>query len=83
MFRQTCLHPERKDLFGIATWRATLKVAQSGTVALGGDLSLQDSAVLGFNYTGRSEPVLALEGKTVTFAEGATTNVTESIDMIR
>lgn len=58
---------------------ATLKVAQSGTVALGGNLSLQDGAVLGFNYTTKKEPVLALEGKTVTFAEGAATNVTVRI----
>ena len=58
---------------------ATLKVAQSGTVALGGNLSLGDGAVLGFNYTNMGNPVLALEGKTVTFAEGATTNVTVRI----
>ena len=58
---------------------AALKVAQSGTVALGGNLSLGDGAVLGFNYTNMGNPVLALEGKTVTFAEGATTNVTVRI----
>jgi hypothetical protein len=58
---------------------ATLKVAQSGTVALGGNLSLGDGAVLGFNYTNMGNPVLALEGKTVTFAEGPTTNVTVRI----
>ena len=58
---------------------AALKVAQSGTVALGGNLSLKDGAVLGFNYTNMGNPVLALEGKTVTFAEGPTTNVTVRI----
>ena len=58
---------------------AALKVAQSGTVALGGNLSLGDGAVLGFNYTNMGNPVLALEGKTVTFAEGPTTNVTVRI----
>ena len=58
---------------------ASLKVAQSGTVALGGNLSLGDGAVLGFNYTNMGNPVLALEGKTVTFAEGPTTNVTVRI----
>ncbi len=58
---------------------ASLKVAQSGTVALGGNLSLGDGAVLGFNYTNMGNPVLALKGKTVTFAEGLTTNVTVRI----
>ena len=58
---------------------AALKVAKSGTVALGGNLSLKDGAVLGFNYTNMGNPVLALKGKTVTFAEGPTTNVTVRI----
>lgn len=58
---------------------AALQVAQSGTVALGGGLTLDNGAVLAFNYTGRAEPVLALEGKTVTFEEGETTNVTVRI----
>lgn len=54
---------------------ATLQVAESGTVTLGGGLALANDAVLGFNYTARSEPVLNLTGKTVTFDEGETTNV--------
>ena len=58
---------------------ATLEVAQSGTVTLGGDLTLKEGAKLGFNYTTRDEPVLDLTGKTVTFDEGETTNVTVKI----
>ena len=54
---------------------ATLQVAQSGTVALGGGLTLRDGAALGFNYTTRNAPMLNLTDKTVTFDEGATTNV--------
>ena len=54
---------------------ATLEVAESGTVALGGNLTLKAGAKLGFNYTNRDEPVLNLTGKTVTFTTGATTNV--------
>ncbi len=55
---------------------STLQVAESGTVTLGGDLTLKDGAALGFNYTTRDEPVLNLEGKTVTFE---TTNVVVKI----
>ncbi len=58
---------------------ATLQVAQSGTVSLGSNLTLADGACLGFNYTSKDEPVLDLSGKTVTFAGGATTNVTVRI----
>ena len=54
---------------------ATLAVAQSGTVALGGGLALADKACLEFHYTDKAQPVLALADKTVTFAEGETTNV--------
>jgi len=54
---------------------ATLEVAESGTVALGGDLTLKAGAQLGFNYTTLNKPVLDLTGKTVTFDEGSTTNV--------
>ena len=49
---------------------ATLQVAQSGTVKLGGDLTLKNGACLGFNYTTRNAPKLDLSGKTVTFEEG-------------
>lgn len=58
---------------------ATLEVAESGTVALGGDLVLKAGAMLGFNYTTRDVPVLNLTDKTVTFEEGETTNVTVRI----
>ena len=58
---------------------ATLEVAESGTVALGGDLTLKAGAALGFNYTTRNAPVLDLTGKTVTFEEGETTNVVVKI----
>ena len=58
---------------------ATLQVGQSGTVSLGSNLTLADRACLGFNYTSKDEPVLDLSGKTVTFAGGATPNVTVRI----
>lgn len=46
---------------------ATLQVAQSGTVALAGGLTLADGAVLGFNFTAeQTAPVLNVTGKTVT-----------------
>ena len=46
---------------------ATLKVAQSGTVALNGGLTLDDGAALGFNFTEkRTTPVLDVTDKTVT-----------------
>ena len=57
----------------------TLEVAESGKVTLGGDLTLAAGAMLGFNYTGKNEPVLDVTGKTVTFEEGATTNITVKI----
>ena len=47
----------------------TLEVAQSGTVALGGALTIKSGAALAFNYTNRGNPVLNLDGKTVTFEE--------------
>ena len=58
---------------------ATLEVAESGTVAIDCKLSLKDSAVLGFNFTTRDEPVLDLTGKTVSFDEGKTTNIVVKI----
>ena len=61
---------------------ATLQVAQSGKVTLGGDLTLKNGACLGFNFTGRNaEPQLALDsGKTLSFSsEGATTNITVKV----
>ena len=47
---------------------ATLKVAESGTVALGGNLTLNGNAKLAFNFTRKDmDPVLAIpEGNTVT-----------------
>ena len=56
---------------------ATLDVAQSGTVALGGDLVLNDGAILGFNFTDKTEPQLDLAGKTITF--GSQSNVVVKI----
>ena len=58
---------------------ATLEVAESGTVAFGGALTLKAGAALGFNYTNRNEPVLDLTDKAVTFDEGAATNVVVKI----
>ena len=60
---------------------ATLQVAQSGTVTLGGGLTLKNHACLGFNYTDRNEPVLNLDGKTVTFDAGETTNIVVKISV--
>ena len=64
---------------------ATLEVAESAAsrnasaVTLGGNLTLKNNAILGFNYTSSNVPKLALDGKTVTFDTGATTNVTVKI----
>ena len=58
---------------------AMLEVAESGTVALGGNLTLKAGAKLGFNYTNHNEPLLDMMGKTVTFDKGATTNVVVKI----
>ena len=78
------INPGKKLTTGSMTVNsgATLKVAESGTVTLGGDLTLNDGACLGFNFTGRRDamPQLALaSGKTLSFAEGATTNITVKI----
>ena len=49
---------------------ATLQVAQSGTVALAGGLTLADGAALGFNFTEKdAPPVLNVTGKTVELGE--------------
>lgn len=49
---------------------ATLEVAGSGAVALGGDLSLADGATLKFTFTERKNPpVLDLTDKAVTFGD--------------
>ena len=48
---------------------AALQVAESGTVVLGGNLTLADGAVLGFNFTDKTEPKLDVTGKTVTFGD--------------
>ena len=51
---------------------ATLKVAQSGTVTLGGDLTLDDGAALGFNFTEKKvAPVLSV-ATSATLPEGGT-----------
>ena len=48
---------------------AALEVFESGTVTLGGNITLEDGAVLGFNFTDRKiVPSLEIaDGKTVTF----------------
>ena len=51
---------------------ATLKVAQSGTVALNGGLTLDDGAALGFNFTEKKvAPVLSV-ATSATLPEGGT-----------
>ena len=45
---------------------AMLEVAQSGTVDIGGDLTLKEGAVLSFNYSRSVPPRLNLNGKTLT-----------------
>ena len=64
---------------------ATLEVAEPGTVALGGGLTLADGAVLGFNFTEkRTAPVLDATGKTVTLGENGTVVVkVSSADELR
>ena len=59
---------------------STLKVAQSGTVTLGGNLTLAETAALAFNFTERkTAPTLALaSGKTASLP--ATVNVKISAD---
>ena len=54
---------------------STLQVAESGTVTLGGNLTLADGAALAFNFTDKTtHPVLAMaDGKTVTL--GSQSNV--------
>ena len=75
------INPGKALTSGAITMNAgtTLEVAQSGTVVLGGSLSLADGASLAFNYTDKTVPTLNLTGKTVTFATGSTTNVTVAI----
>ena len=52
---------------------ATIEVAQSGSLSFGRDLTLADGAILGFNFTDKTPPVLNLSGKTVTL--GSQSNV--------
>ena len=58
---------------------AAFQVAESGDVALRGDLLLKNGAVLGFNYTRNSEPKLKLDDRVVSFEEGESTNVVVKI----
>ena len=62
---------------------STLKVAQSGTVTLGGNLTIANGAALAFNFTDRTTtPVLALaSGKTVTASGTVKVKVSKSEDM--
>lgn len=51
---------------------AAIEVAESGTVALGGDLDLKPGSTLKFKFTERkSAPVLDMTGKAVAFGESA------------
>ena len=52
---------------------ATLEMAQSGSVMFGKNLTLADGAMLGFNFTEKTPPVLNMSGKAVTF--GGQSNV--------
>ena len=45
---------------------AAIEVAQSGSVTFGKNLTLADGAILGFNFTDKTPPVLNMSGKTVT-----------------
>lgn len=56
---------------------ATLKVAESGTVTLNGNLALDDGATLAFNWTDRrTDPRIALAtGKSLTLGEGGLLSV--------
>lgn len=65
---------------------ATLEVAESAAsagavaVTLGGNLTLQDNASLGFNFTNRNTPQLALaSGKTLSFSGAGATNITVKV----
>ena len=62
---------------------STLEVSQSGTVTLGGNLSIADGAALGFNFTDRAAtPVLALaSGKSATAAGTIKVKVSKSDDV--
>ena len=59
---------------------ATLKVAESGTVALQTNLTLADGAALAFNYTEKTPPVLNVTGRTVTFGSQSNVVVKVSTD---
>lgn len=62
---------------------STLKLAQSGTVALGGDLSLAEGTTLAFNYTDNATaPVLDVTDKTVT-ASGTITVKVSAADGVK
>ena len=66
------VNPGKKPGAGTVTVNngTTLQVAQSGTVALAGGLTLADGAALGFNFTGKqTAPVLNVTGKTVELGE--------------
>ena len=45
---------------------ATIEVAQSGSLSFGRDLTLADGAILGFNFTDKTPPVLNMADKTLT-----------------
>lgn len=62
------INPGKKMTTGLISVAsgAMLEIAQSGTVDIGGDLTLKEGAVLSFNYSSRKVPCLNLNGKTLT-----------------
>ena len=58
---------------------AALEVAESATVAISGNLSLKNGAIVAFNYSTRETPVLDLTSATLAYEEGESTNVTVRI----
>lgn len=62
---------------------STLEVSQSGTVTLGGNLSIADGAALGFNFTDRAAtPILALaSGKSAAAAGTIKVKIAKSDDV--
>ena len=68
------INPGKKMTTGAITVAsgATLQVPESGTVTLGGGLTLADGAILDFNYTDKdSAPAIDVTGKAVTLGEQA------------
>ena len=72
------VNPGKKLTTGLITVNEGAKFAlpQTGTVALGGDLTLADGAVLEFNLQGNAETTLDVNGKTLTLpGSGVAVNI--------